>query len=148
MMFNNLRKLHSVHCTDFVRKKRIRSHFLSTLLCLTTAQQFLLEREQKTNKSYLISVSCFPEFSQQWIIKPVSVQRWITQWQRSGGWFAGKNLIKIVRSFCFTIRSCWLCFQFSAYYRHLRKRAMTKEAGKEKETFMTATARVSLSENL
>lgn len=39
---------------------------------------------------------CFPEFSQQWIIQPVTVQRGFTQWQGAGGQLKGTKWKQMV----------------------------------------------------
>lgn len=92
-------------------------------------------------QSGLKRVFCFLEFSQQWIIQPVTVQRGISQWQGTGGWL-GKmencDYMIWLNGIKFKLRGF-----FSACVRLQRRRPMTREAGREKGTSMTAIVRVS-----
>lgn len=94
-------------------------------------------------QSGLMRVFCFLEFSQQWIIQPVTVQRGISQWQGTGGWLGKmENCDYMIRlnGIKFKLRICGV---FSAHVRLQRRRPMTREAGREKGTSMTAIVRVS-----
>lgn len=94
-------------------------------------------------QSGLKRVFCFLEFRQQWIIQPVTVQRGISQWQGTGGWLGKmENCDYMIRlnGIKFKLRIYGV---FSACVRLQRRRPMTREAGREKGTSMTAIVRVS-----